>query len=143
MRMASTNEWATKAECLEFLQSVFNIVDSGDHEGYANCFLPDGAWDRRRAEPPLVGPEAIRGFFGDGPPTKVTRHVTGGMQVWLDGPESARAKTQMTLFVGPAGEFPIKITGPTSVVEYDDELVRTDAGWRFKLRRTTVVFSLS
>ncbi|MCU1514215.1 MAG: hypothetical protein JWO10_1305 [Microbacteriaceae bacterium] len=125
--------WATYAEA----------VNRRDVERFVGVFTEDASWKRPRRDP-IVGHDGIRDFMkreafgGD----RVLRHVNGHGVVTFESADRATGITTTTVYdYTNTGELPIAMTGPSMVVEYEDDLVRTDAGWRISSRNTTVVFA--
>ena len=71
----------------------------------------------------------------------LSRHVSTNALVDVTGPDTARGISYATVYKHEGhegGEAPLE--GPESIVEYRDEFVRTPAGWRIAVRRSTSVF---
>jgi len=113
---------------IEQLYAQYNhAIDSGDAEGWANTFTPDGTFNR------FVGHDALVGFIGtwrEKMNGANRRHWNTNLRI-VATPEGANGSVYLMLMdVG---------TKPASVVStgmYTDSLVKTKDGWRFKQRTT-------
>ena len=112
---------------IQQLYAKYNwALDSGDAEGYASTFTPDGVFNNN------VGHDAIVKFAN-------TFHAGMGSHVkhWntnlMITPTAEGASGQVYLvLVDFAGKPPTIATSAS----YADELVKTAQGWRFKKRQT-------
>jgi len=104
-----------------------NAIDSGDAEGYAGTFIPEGVFNN------FNGHDALVGFIND----------------WRDkmkGTNSRHWNTNLTINPSPEGAagsvylllVNVSVRPPAIVAaaKYDDQLVKTPQGWRFKKRVT-------
>ncbi len=96
-------------------------LDSGDAEGYANLFTADGSFQNN------VGRAALIAFVKNRPATTV-RHAPL-TPIITATPDGAKG-TVMNMFIDVA-KMPAVIT---RVSQYNDTLVKTPQGWRFKTR---------
>lgn len=115
---------------IEQLYVQYNIaIDSGDAEGYANTFTPDGAFNRFAGRDALV---AFVGTWREKMNGANRRHWNTNLRI-VGTPEGANGSVSlMVLDVG---------TKPASIVTtgmYSDALVKTKDGWRFKQRTTKI-----
>jgi hypothetical protein len=112
---------------IQQLYTKYNwALDSGDAEGYASTFTPDGVFNNN------VGHDAIVKFAN-------TFHGGMGMHVkhWntnlMITPSAEGATGQVYLVLVDFGTKPASIA---TSANYSDELVKTPQGWRFKKRAT-------
>lgn len=127
--------------CRELVERYTIAVNDGDIEAFVALFAPDAVWQRPHV-PPLRGRDEIREFMSRRPATRTIRHVTGGVLVELDGPDSARVRSQTLEFTGPAVEYlPVASTGLSRMVEYRDRVARLGDTWHFIERVTSVTFA--
>ena len=112
---------------IQQLYAKYNwALDSGDAEGYAATFTPDGVFNNN------VGHDAIVKFantFRTGMGARV-KHWNTNLLVL---PTAEGASGQVYLVLVDFGNKPATIA--TSAA-YSDELVKTAQGWRFKKRTT-------
>ena len=104
-----------------------NAIDTGDAEGYAATFVPDGVFNT------FNGHDALVQFIHDwhdkmGGATR--RHWNTNLTIT---PTPEGAKGSVYLMLVNVGVRPPVIF---SAAMYDDELVKTPRGWRFKHRVT-------
>ena len=101
-------------------------IDTGDAEGYASTFTPDGVFMNN------VGHDAIAKFV-------TTFHAGMGSHVkhWntnlMITPTAEGASGQVYLVLVDFGTKPASIA---TSANYSDDLVKTAQGWRFKKRTT-------
>jgi uncharacterized protein (TIGR02246 family) len=122
--VAQTSAALTTRDYVEIQQLYARYVhalDRGDAEGYAALFTPDGAFNNN------VGREALIAFVRNrNAPT--TRHINSSLVISAD-PEGAKGAVY-NIFLD-VGSNPPAITGAS---RYEDTLVKTREGWRFKKR---------
>jgi hypothetical protein len=112
---------------IQQLYAKYNwALDSGDSEGYASTFTPDGVFNTN------VGHDAIVKFadtFHAGLGSHV-RHWNTNLMI-LPSPEGASGQVYLVLV-----DFANKPATIVTSASYSDELVKTAQGWRFKKRAT-------
>jgi hypothetical protein len=115
---------------IQQLYARYNVaIDSGDAEGYAACFTPDGVFNKQ-----FKGHDGLTGFI------KQWREKMNGAnrRHWNTNlvitPTAEGAKGTVYLFLMDVGVRPPTIM---TAAKYDDELVKTSDGWRFTRRQTT------
>ncbi|GAB1268054.1 hypothetical protein NBRC116493_13070 [Aurantivibrio infirmus] len=113
---------------IEQLYAQYNIaIDSGDAEGYAATFTPDGVFNN------FTGHDALVGFIERwvGSMNGLTRkHWNSNLRITGDGKTASGSVYLMLLDIS---------TKPTSIMTtatYADSLVKTADGWRFSKRTT-------
>ena len=108
---------------IQMLYARYNhSIDSGDIEGYVALFTPDGSFNNN------IGEQGLRTFM---------KNRNGGTRRhWntnlLITPTPEGAKGAVYLMFVDVGMKPPQIT---SAGRYEDTLVKTAQGWRFKQRR--------
>jgi hypothetical protein len=100
-----------------------NMIDSGNAEGYAATFTPDGAFNAYNGHDALIG--FIRQRNGAN-----TRHWNTNLAITGTAEGASGA---VYLLLVDVGVRPPVISG---AAKYEDQLVRTPDGWRFKKRVT-------
>src|SRR5215217_2388646 len=101
-------------------------LDSGDSEGYASTFTPDGVFNNNAGHDAIVK-------FADTFHAGLGAHVRHWNTNLLIQPSAAGATGQVYLVLVDFGTKPASIVTSAS---YSDELVKTPQGWRFKKRAT-------
>jgi SnoaL-like protein len=117
-------------------------VDFGEYEAYLALFAEDARLDL--GGDVMEGREAIRRFLAQRPRNLRSRHVFTNLMVEVIDADHARGITYLTLYrhVGDEslGAGPIDFPGPAGIGHYEDEYVRTPAGWRFASRKLHLAF---
>jgi len=110
---------------IQQLYTRYNMmIDSGDAEGYAATFTPDGAFNTFNGRDALIG--FIHGRTNGGN----MRHWNTNLAI-TGTPEGANGSVYL-LLVDVSVRPPVLSTA----AKYEDQLVKTPAGWRFKKRVT-------
>jgi|SRR5271165_2857578 len=104
-----------------------NAIDSGDAEGYAATFIPDGVFNT------FNGHDALVGFihnWHDKMGGATRRHWNTNLTI-TPTPEGAAGSVYLLL-------VDVGVRPPTvfAAAKYEDQLVKTPDGWRFKKRVT-------
>ena len=99
----------------------YHTIDSGDAEGWANTFTDDGNFNGTMGRAALIESRKRSG------PSK-TRHVVSNLVIT---PTAEGATGSLYVFIVDPQEVPLKIN---SYSRYDDTLVKTAKGWRFKTK---------
>ncbi len=113
---------------IQQLYAQYNMaIDSGDAEGYASTFTPDGVFNN------FNGHDALVGFIN-----RWKDQMNGGnMRHWntnlaIKGTPDGASGAVYLLLVDVSKRPPVI----ASAAKYDDQLVKTPQGWRFKKRVT-------
>lgn len=113
---------------IQQLYAKYNwTIDTGDGEGWASTFTPDGVFNKTN-----VGHDALVKFAKDFH-GRMGAHVKHWNTNVLITPSTEGAHGQVYLVLVDFGTKPPSIA--TSAT-YSDELVKTAQGWRFKTRAT-------
>ena len=123
------------ADIVEILQlySKYNTaIDTGDGEGFAGCFVPDGVFHSGGPAGVIEGEAGIAEF------ARQTHAALPGMRhnatnIVVEGEENVASGSAFLIgYLVDGGYKPI-VTG-----RYVDELTRTKAGWHFTKRVFTI-----
>ena len=111
-----------------------DAVSRGDREAFASLWAPGGRWSIPGLKD-AVGGEAASDRLIEllGQMEFMFQFLQGG-QVWIEG-DRAQARWYITEIGRTVEGKAVHFVGV-----YDDELVRTDAGWRFAGRRFSPVY---
>lgn len=127
-----------RLEILNLIAGYSHAADGNDPEAYADCFTDDGAFVGRVGMPDesrIEGREALLRFSRRAIASRVdgvqNRHVQTNTMIVDQTADQAIARTYLVVMqsVGDKAPFPAL----TSV--YEDEIVKTDKGWRIRVRR--------
>ena len=99
----------------------YHTIDAGDPEGWADTFTDDGNFNGTSGRAALIESRRRAG------PSK-TRHVVSNLVIT---PTAEGANGSLYVFIVDPQEVPVKIN---SYSRYDDTLVKTSRGWRFKTK---------
>ncbi|MFC9357256.1 nuclear transport factor 2 family protein [Rhodococcus sp. NPDC057014] len=124
-------------QAIRVLSALYNrAVDEGDADAFASVFTEDGRFETLGPSGPIIrqGREALEEMATRPPRNQL--HTTTDAVVTVDG-DKAQQVCSLACFKRPerVGELPSIVVG-----HYEDELVRTPAGWKFTLRRATAWF---
>lgn len=110
---------------IQQLYAKYNwTIDAGDIEGYVALYTPDGSFNT------FNGAEGLRTFMKNRQ-AGTRRHWNSNLVI---APTAGGASGKVYLLLVDVGQKPPVIS---SAARYEDELVKTAAGWRFKKRKTT------
>jgi hypothetical protein len=117
------------------------VVDSRDYDALDGLFTPDAVIDFTAFGGPAGNPVEIKAFLSDSLGLfSRTQHLMGLPVVTVDG-DRASARTPCNnpmVLTEPDGATKVWLIG----LWYDDELVRTESGWRFASRRQERCYSV-
>ena len=102
------------------------LIDTGDAEGWANTFTPDGVFNNSS-----TGHDALVQFVHDWRDTRrgaSLRHWNSNLVI-RPSANGATGSVYMLLL-----DISTKVPSPTASYRYEDALVKTAGGWRFKTR---------
>jgi hypothetical protein len=110
-------------EILQLLYRYNHAIDGDDAEGWADTFTEDGSLDA--AGQLIAGREGLVEFASS---VVGLRHLVANPVVEISG-DTAAVRAYLLVFMG---------TAPAMIGTYEDDLVRTPAGWRFAKRVFTI-----
>lgn len=129
-------------ECTRLCNDFAWTVDQRDYDAFVELFAEDGAFER--AGQRSVGHAAIRQFLDARPADRITRHIVSNIRVDLTGPATAAGTCSALMYQAThesaaAPTQPLHVSAPV-VVDYVDDYLLTNRGWKFACRRTALVF---
>jgi hypothetical protein len=128
--------------CERIVHEYSRALDLGDMNAAANLFAEKGTMARPMApEEVIQGREAIRASLLTRPKTLLTRHLATNVMIDVEGRDSARGISCLTMIATtpPAdGKPPFISTGPVYFGEFKDRYVRENGVWRFLERRGSI-----
>ncbi|MCY1366303.1 SnoaL-like domain protein [compost metagenome] len=134
---------ATEWACERLVKQFAQLNDYQDHDGIAELFVEDARFSRPLApDDYFQGREAIRALFRDRP-KRLARHIMTTIVIEQTSPTTARGRSYLTYVSNGNAEAPqpAPLEGVPMYGQFDDEFVLTDAGWRFALRRGSVIIT--
>jgi hypothetical protein len=140
--MDGLTEISIKQECADLVAAYSFAVNDRDLDAFVDLFTEDAVWQRPNV-PALDGRGEIQAFMAErNDVDRVQRHVNGAVQVIVHDENRASIRSQCIVFSHNAAcPLPAPLERARMVVEYEDEAVRTDEGFKFKRRDTVVVFT--
>jgi ketosteroid isomerase-like protein len=118
------------------LHAYCRLLDERDlDELMRRVYLPDATDDRKRGTP-LRGHDEIRGYFAKAfEQVASTTHLLSNIDVEISGDGTrATSYSRVTAYHWTFGGEPVREADFVVLGSYDDELVRTDDGWRIDHR---------
>lgn len=117
-------------------------VDHGHYDAFVQLFDQDGVFER--AGQASAGHQAIRSFLNARPEGRVTRHICTNIRIDQTGADTATGTCSALMYQAlstsaPVPPQPLPVSAPV-VVDYVDDYVLTAGGWKFKRRKTTLIF---
>lgn len=136
--MNTEDQLRCEHDCTRLCHDFAWSVDTLDYDGFVALFADDGVFERAGLQ--SRGHEAIRKFLDARPADRVTRHFCTNVRIDMTGPGTATGTCLALMYQATAAKnTPLPVSSPL-VAEYADDYVLTASGWKFKHRRTTVVF---
>ena len=135
--MTESETEQVRRECERVFLQIARLTDHGPHDAIARLFTDDGEFDRDGTV--LRGREALLDLYAKRPASLMTRHLVSNIMVRLLSHDHATCHAYATVyrFRGAEGSKPVPpvaCDGPESVAEYEDQMVRTDDGWKVSRR---------
>lgn len=133
---------AIEADITRLVHQYVWANDAQDWELCASLYTEDAVFRRPSGGDPVVGRKAILESFTARPP-RAQRHVMANILVDVEGPATARVKSVIVLYMGDAAEdggLPVQDAKSPLIGTYNDLVVQTPKGWRFKERTGALDF---
>lgn len=124
---------AAERDCERLVLDFAYFSDRQEYEALVALFTGDGVMHRPNGDR-LVGRDAILKAYQARHAGRMTRHICTNIRITIESPERARGFTYAVVYSAAASE-PTK----SQVGEFEDDFVRTPAGWRFQERRARFV----
>lgn len=130
-------------ECERVFLQIARLTDHGPQDAIAQHFTEDAEMDRDGTR--VHGRAALQELYARRPVNLVTRHLVSNLLVTPVSAGEAVCRASATVYrhrgTDPAtpAAVPVTCAGPESVVEYEDSLVRTEAGWKVARRAMKTV----
>lgn len=134
-----TGQIEARSAVQELFATYCERMDLHDFEGFSQLFAEDGTFDATYMGCP-TGRPAIRDFIAGIVPTKgegpQRKHIMTNIIVEADG-DTAQARSTFILVREAQDQIIIAAAG-----RYEDELVRRDGRWLFKVRKLLIDFQV-
>ena len=136
---------AIERACERLINEFFEAIDVRNDAHLEHLFTADATY-ARPIDPHTImsGRDTIVKAFSARPGGRVSRHTCSNVRITVESSERARGVSRVVLFTGPDQpaadpQFGFKADARQLVGEFDDEFVKTPAGWRFSSRRGRVI----
>ena len=127
---------AVEDEIRRTLHAYCRLLDERDlDELMRRVYLPDATDDRKRGAP-LHGRAEIRGYFANAfEHVAATAHLLSNVDIEVaPDAQTAKSYSRVTAYHWRFGGETVRAADFVVLGSYDDELVRTEDGWRIKRR---------
>jgi hypothetical protein len=131
--------------CERLIYEFFEAIDNRNDRHLQNLFVADCTY-ARPIEPNTIisGIENVVKAFEARPGGRVTRHICSNVRITVESATHARGNHRVVLISGPDEpaahpQFGFKADARQLIGEFEDEFVKTAAGWRFASRRGRVL----
>jgi uncharacterized protein (TIGR02246 family) len=111
----------------QLLARYGHAADAADRRLLAEVFTDDAVFDSGASDMRMEGLEAIAAWFALGKPPHPPSHHTTNIEVYEDG-DVVRVRSKYLAINSD--------TGLPRSGDYNDIVVRTEAGWRIRFRRS-------
>jgi hypothetical protein len=138
--MNEKNERLAPEDWIEIstLYAYYNqCSDTGDAEGYASCFTPDGIMDQVTRKLVIKGYDNLVEYKKQdvaGRGGKYRRHWNGGLVLRKLADGTVHGSCYLHAYNGAPGGLPVLQAAGV----YEDRLVKVDGAWKFALRKLTM-----
>jgi ketosteroid isomerase-like protein len=135
--MTEDQRRAIEADCARLIHQYVWANDAQDWEACAALYTEDARFARPSKPGEFVEGRAaiLAGFTAR--PARAQRHSIANILVDVLGPDEARARSVIVLYMGDAAEdggLPVQDPKSPLIGTYTDRIVRTPEGWRFAER---------
>ena len=115
-------------------------IDNGQSHTLGELLTPDATFARPTMPDVIVhGTDAILAAFAARPKHLVSQHLNLNIRIRLTGADTAEGHSIVMLYLANAGDELVpgkgRLAGAPLIGTWNDNFVRTAAGWRFKDRR--------
>ena len=130
----SHQELSDRLEIQDAITRYSHGLDQRRWEEWDRAFTPDAVIDFSPVGLEVFSTQGAREFLSQSDPIRITgQHLLSNTLIELDG-DQATARSEFTLFTMVRTEDPGKALLRSGGGWYDDELRRTDVGWRIARR---------
>lgn len=134
-----------RRQCEDVFLQIARLTDHGPQNAIAQLFTDDGELDRDGTV--FRGRAALLDLYAKRAASLMTRHLVSNVTVSPLSNEQAVCHAYATVYRfrtadGSSPVPPVTCEGPESVVEYEDQMVKTDDGWKVRRRVMKTVIQL-
>lgn len=137
----------TERACERLVYAYSRALDVGDMSAAADFFAENGSMSRPMAPDQVIqGRETIRASLLTRPKTLLTKHLATNVVVDVEGHDSARGISYLTMIATtpPEGAQPPFVSqGPIYFGQFVDRFVREKGEWKFLERRGSIQMKFS
>ena len=123
--------------CTDLSTAYAHYLDTADYEHMPSIFAPDGVWEVLGNH--LQGPDAIREYWRGRTslwkPNEAWLHIIGNQRIDVVDRDHAKGSAYFSVYKVNTEPGANKLLAPLVFSKTTDEYVRTQEGWRIKLRR--------
>lgn len=136
---------AIERVCEKLIYEFAEAIDARNDAHLANLFTEDASYARPTDPATVINSrDLIVKTFEARPGGRITRHICSNVRITVDSATRAHGTSRVILIAGPAEpaphpQFGYKADARQLIGEFDDEFVKTAAGWRFSSRRGRVI----
>jgi hypothetical protein len=136
---------AIEHACEKLIYAFAEAIDLRNDCHLEHLFTEDCSYARPTDPNTIItGRDTLVKMFEARPTGRVTRHLCSNVCITVDSPTRAHGTSRVVLVAGPTdapahAQFGYKADARQLIGEYDDEFVKTAAGWRFSSRRGRVI----
>ena len=126
-----------RRECERVFLEIARLTDHGPHNAIAQFFTEDGEFDRDGTV--LRGRTALLDLYAKRSASLLTRHLVSNVMVSPFSNVQATCHAYATIYRlrtadGSSPVPPVTCEGPESIAEYQDQMIKTDDGWKISRR---------
>lgn len=139
--MSDIEKVMAERDCARLLLDSIHYNDAQDYVALVNLYCEDGELYRPTdADTPLRRRAAILASYRNCPAARLTRHLYTNLRVDVESAERARAHCYLLVYGGDRLTAEVPPYGHAAdprrlVGEFEDELLKTNEGWRIARRR--------
>ncbi len=145
--LSSVERMEIERACERLTYAYGRALDLGDMNAAADCFAENGSFARPMNPGQIIqGREAIRASLLTRPKTLLTKHLTTGVMIDVEGRDAASGLSYLTMIATTPPEAaapPFISAGPIYFGEMRDRFVREHGVWRFLERRGSIQMKFS
>lgn len=145
MSMTELQKEQIRRECERVFLEIARLTDLGPHHAIADFFTEDGELDRDGTV--SRGRAALLDLYAKRPASLLTRHLISNVMVSPLSSGQAVCHAYATVYRfrasdGTSPVTPVICQGPESIAEYEDQMIKSDDGWKISRRILKTVIQI-